>query len=362
MVLMSQCYSNDNTLQLVIGIFRHGDRTVDKMTVYPKDPYVNYTYYPYGYGELTNAGKRRLYNLGKKLRKKYEHFLDAVYTPDLLYATSTKPPRTKVSLLMLLAGLFPPLSTGFEWDDHINWTPIPFTSDEEINHIPPFFYCREFQDLHNAYLETEEVQQRLKHFEKWFPYLSYHTGIKMRSYFNIVQVYYHLKIQKEIGMKIPLWSFPVFPEPLKNVSTFYLNTFTATKELRQLYGGKFLLLLIDIMKQKMNGTLSPINRKLFLFSAHDINVLTTLSALNTDIYEVPPYGACLLLELHKKKTEYFLRIFYEDYTSDDMKQLNINGCSQDCQFDQFLELVHDNLPVDNSLCNDSSTAKDPLED
>ncbi|KAJ8951024.1 hypothetical protein NQ318_006409 [Aromia moschata] len=36
-------------------IFRHGERTVDPSTLYPKDPYINEKYYPYGVGQLTNG-------------------------------------------------------------------------------------------------------------------------------------------------------------------------------------------------------------------------------------------------------------------------------------------------------------------
>lgn len=36
-------------------IFRHGDRTPDQDVIYKNDPYRNETYYPFGYGQLTNV-------------------------------------------------------------------------------------------------------------------------------------------------------------------------------------------------------------------------------------------------------------------------------------------------------------------
>lgn len=45
----------DDSLVMVHVLFRHGQRTPDVSTIYPKDPYRNETYYPYGLGALTNV-------------------------------------------------------------------------------------------------------------------------------------------------------------------------------------------------------------------------------------------------------------------------------------------------------------------
>lgn len=39
----------------IFQLFRHGDRTPDKVGMYPTDPHLNDTYYPYGLGALTNV-------------------------------------------------------------------------------------------------------------------------------------------------------------------------------------------------------------------------------------------------------------------------------------------------------------------
>ncbi|KAF5302424.1 hypothetical protein FQR65_LT08513 [Abscondita terminalis] len=353
-----QCQSEGNTLQLV---FRHGDRTNDKMTLYPKDPYFNYSYYPYGHGQLTNVGLviyvLILNSIFRLEKKDY-----STYTPDILYATSTAVCRTKTSLLMLLAGLFPPASTSLEWGSHLNWSPIPFTYNEQITHVPPFMFCREYQQLYKSYLQSDKMQEKLKEYVKWFPYLTYHTGFKSTSYLNLVTVYYHLKIQDELGMKMPLWSFPLHPHILKNATIDIFHSFSATKELKRLYGGKFMKNLVNIMMQKVNGTLTPSNRKLFLYSGHDLNVLSTLYAFNTDcIYKIPSYGACVLLELHKnKKNDYFVKIFYDDYELDEIKQLHIKGCGKDCPFDKLISLISENFPTDESVCNEQTHSRDPF--
>lgn len=52
------------------------------------------------------------------------------------------------------------------------------------------------------------------------------------------------------------------------------------------------------MKKKKNGELKP-NRKLFLYSAHDITIVNLWRALSFREYFIPDYGSSLVLELHE---------------------------------------------------------------
>lgn len=71
------------------------------------------------------SGKQRAYQLGKLLRSKYDSFLGDIYTPELVEATSTDYDRTKMSALLVLAGLFPPAPSQ-TWNDNLSWLPIPY--------------------------------------------------------------------------------------------------------------------------------------------------------------------------------------------------------------------------------------------
>lgn len=68
-------------------------------------------------------GKSRAFNLGVMLRRRYADFLGDIYTPEALTASSTDYDRTKMSLLLVLAGLWPPASTQ-QWNQFISWQPI----------------------------------------------------------------------------------------------------------------------------------------------------------------------------------------------------------------------------------------------
>lgn len=58
------------------------------------------------------------------LRQKYIDFLGDVYLYEDVAARSSDLPRTKMSLQLVLAGLYPPAEIQ-RWSTDINWQPIP---------------------------------------------------------------------------------------------------------------------------------------------------------------------------------------------------------------------------------------------
>lgn len=57
--------------------------------------------------------------------------------------------------------------------------------------------------------------------------------------------------------------------------------------------------LVEHFKDYSQGKLSPPNRKLFMYSAHDVTVATFLSALKIFNDIQPPYASMVLVELHE---------------------------------------------------------------
>ncbi|RWS23427.1 lysosomal acid phosphatase-like protein 3 [Leptotrombidium deliense] len=102
-----------------LHIHRHADRT--PLQLYPNDPFKNITFWPQGFGQLSNNGKARMFNLGVHLRNEYKSFL--ANNPIEVYARSSQADRCINSVQLLLAGLYPP-KNEFIWNAHFNWQPI----------------------------------------------------------------------------------------------------------------------------------------------------------------------------------------------------------------------------------------------
>lgn len=68
-----------------------------------------------------------MYDLGRFLRKRYNEFLGPDYQKEVLSAISSDFYRTKMSLQLVLAGLYPPMTRHQRWRSDLNWQPIPTT-------------------------------------------------------------------------------------------------------------------------------------------------------------------------------------------------------------------------------------------
>ena len=77
------------------------------------------------------------------LRKQYDDFLGSTYMPKDVQAVSTDYDRTKMSLQLVLAGLYPPNSQQ-SWSADIKWQPIPLNyrpiSEDYLFH--PTLHCK----------------------------------------------------------------------------------------------------------------------------------------------------------------------------------------------------------------------------
>lgn len=69
-------------------------------------------------------GKLRSFELGTFLRKRYNKFLGNTYIPEDITARSTYMDRAQMTLLLVLAALYPPDELQ-KWHPNLNWQPIP---------------------------------------------------------------------------------------------------------------------------------------------------------------------------------------------------------------------------------------------
>lgn len=77
------------------------------------------------------------------------------------------------------------------------------------------------------------------------------------------------------------------------------------------FAGALLNRMVDDMNKVINGTLK--DRKINLFSAHDINVVSMLHVLNIferfqRIHRFPAYTSSVIMELHEKNEMYFVKV------------------------------------------------------
>ncbi|XP_050298961.1 venom acid phosphatase Acph-1-like [Anthonomus grandis grandis] len=332
---------NNDTLLLVHTLFRHGNRTPDS-NGYDNNP-INESYYAEGYSQLTNEGKRTEYKLGTTLRQRYSSFLGNTWKANYLAARSTNVTRTKMSLQLVLAALYPPRGNQI-WNRHLNWQPIPYDLVKNDAELSGSRVCSNYSTEVKKVLYSDEIQEALSVYDDIFKYLSNQTGQNISTPNDIFDLYFNLITQEEYGYPLEEWWEPVWPEALARIviENYYIKA--NTTYLKQITAGLLLKKMITDSKAKIDGTISPTEIKMYLYSAHEMNIASFLIALGVFDDSIPNYGSHILLELHLIDGVYGFKVFYENWTASSPRLLTIPGCNAFCPYDDFVSLLEEIIP------------------
>jgi len=326
-------------------LFRHGERTTYKF--YPTDPYKNETFYPVGPGGLTNRGKLTEFTLGSILREQYGNLLGEDYTDDKLEVRSTDTPRTEMSAMLVLAGLWPP-SQSQRWHPTLMWQPIPvFTKPFENEDLLDSTYC----DFRKVVLENlpknPEIRSKfIDPHKSIFEYISKHSGLVIKDLLDLLNFYFIVKSEDDVGLELPEWTKKIYPEPLYSTASLVYEYLNIDPDVKKIHAGYFLQKMVNDSVAKINNELEPAGRKMFLYSAHETTLGYVLHALKVSKPHIPPYGSAIILELHQRKQEYLFKLRYlEDPLEPHIQDFTTPGCDTLCPVNKFIELQSEILPI-----------------
>ncbi|VVC27957.1 Histidine phosphatase superfamily,Histidine phosphatase superfamily, clade-2 [Cinara cedri] len=310
--ILGQESRKKNSLQLIIAVFRQGDRSPLKWETYPNDMYppMGEGLWPDGLGQLTNAGKLKSYEFGKLFRKRYTKFLPVAYNSNLFHIKSTEFDRTEMTASVFLAGLFPPPENQI-WNKDLLWTPVPIYSispnEDNILRVtkPCPVYNVEFEKAKNA---TEK--QMLFKYKTFFSYLSNHTGMEIQHLSDVENIFNSLTIQQRNHLTLPSWiKVKNYMDFMEEIVLEWLITYSKTDLMKKLRSGKLIGEIVRLMRDKMDGRLNP-DRKMFAYFSHEQTLIDLLHTLGMKNLFKPGYGAAAFIELHKIKGEHYVKIIY----------------------------------------------------
>lgn len=334
----------DESVKYAAIIFRHGDRT--PVNMYPTDPWRNESLWPVRFGELTNIGKKQHYALGKWFRQRYSHLLSDVFDPTEIYVRSTDVDRTLMSAQANLAGIYPPNNKS-TWNTEIHWQPIPVHTvpekeDEILAMKKP---CPAFDKELERQTHSKPYKERLSKYQHLMDYLSAYTGMKVKDYYDIDDIYSTLYIESLYNFTLPNWTQSVYPDQMKEPSCYSFTTQTGTPLLARLKVGPLLKHIMNHIKEATSDD-SQSHRKVVIYSGHDLTVGSVLNALGLYDGNCPSYTATILIELLTNNNTdggHNLRISYRNSVDIiEPKVLKIPFCGEVCPVERFRKL-YDNL-------------------
>lgn len=327
-------------LVTVVLVFRHGDRT--PVDPYPKDPYKNSSFWPVGFGQLTNLGKQQHYALGQYLRSRYADFLPATYNEEDIYVRSTDVDRTLMSVDANLAGLYPPTENQ-TWNPALKWQPIPVhTQPENEDAILAMKKpCPRYSALAKKVLLEPPFSDINAANAVLYDYLSYNTGLKIDSLETMEFLYNTLFIEKIYNFTLPPWTRDVYPYKMRGTCEMSFAVACYTQEMARLKTG----LWFGEMLEHMINTTRQIARSdhhqlLRIYSGHDTTIANILNALHLfSPPHAPPYAATILFELRRlPSNNYYVTVLYKN-TSGDATVQTLPHCGAQCALDEFIHLL-----------------------
>ncbi|XP_022919671.1 venom acid phosphatase Acph-1-like [Onthophagus taurus] len=333
--------TDQKSLVLLHTIFRHGDRTPDQSSSYPSDPYKDHDYSPYGHGQLTNPGKLRAYKLGEFLRNRYGSFLGNFYVPEHIDAWASDFDRTKMTLQLVLAALYPPEDHQV-WHQDVKWQPIPYISPpRDRDNIFLAFMCNK-KALEEYDRHVKEVRQDIfKPYEDIIKFVEEKSNLKITNPRVMFAIACTLGTQEAMGLELPAWTKSIWPNDIEEVAMKEFDVLVSNPTLKSLVIGNLFKKIIEDTQMKITG---KSNRKIHIYSGHDFTVGLFLRVLDVFKSHHPDFCAVVVLEVHKVNDEYGLKLVYRSKESEPSTELIIPGVQHPIvPFQKFREIANDML-------------------
>ncbi|XP_071949934.1 prostatic acid phosphatase-like isoform X1 [Antedon mediterranea] len=346
---------SDDKLLLVNVLYRHGDRS--PTCAYPNDKYKE-DYWPQGFGQLTQIGMNRQYDLGKFLRTRYDDFLNETYKRSQFVVRSTDVDRTLMSAQCNLAGLYPPVGHQ-KWNPELPWQPIPVHDvpiSEDYVLRTDGVNCPLYNKLYEDVLNSPEVKKLNEDNKKFLENVSKNAGYnKTLKISEIWHLYDPVFVERMNNLTEPGWLTDGVFTNITHLADIGMANLFKGKDIGKLKGGNLVQLMTENMNNKTKDEDSKM--KFYMYSAHDTTLAAFLSALQIYNGFQPPYATCVGVELWKNsKMEPYVKIWYRNDSTTEPYDLSIPGCNITCSFNDFKALTKDILPGDiKKACQLSST-------
>lgn len=205
--------------------------------------------------------------------------------------------------------------------------------------------------MFEKYKSSNEYKLKLAKYMPVILYVSFNTGLKINDFSPLFKLYYNLKSQENYGLRLPDWTEKVFPSPLdKTVIEFY-KSLTISTEGKKFVAGFLLKSILEEMKEKISRK-APDNRKIYLYSGHEITIAFLLITLGVFDEKPPNFGSYVIMELHKLENDYGIKFHYQNYDGQNPKILRPPFCDEDiCKFNSVLRETEKYFPNDNECEN-----------
>lgn len=294
-----------------------------------------------GPGQLTDYGKRTLYNIGKRLRKDYvdSGFLGEVFNNQEIHLTSTDFQRTIESLQSLVKGLF----------RYTNETIRINVGKRGVKSLYTSKFCERYIEERKLHKQTVLIRHKegIKKIEEYvnskFPILK-----KVGSTYGLFDI-----ITSSLGNRNSFFR-DFSPNILKLAEIFSVDLFFGHLEKRENLAISRGEIIRDLHDRIHNVVSEGFGKtKMFILSGHDITIYPLLMAFNIHDKKWPIFGSNLIYETFKAPDgKFYIRVKYNGKIREiPLCSRNYKGDKSLCLADDFLNICKQYIPEDREqLC------------
>ncbi|KAJ8916513.1 hypothetical protein NQ315_000155 [Exocentrus adspersus] len=330
--------NGEDELVAVTVLYRHGDKT--PTTSFPNDPYFNISYWPMGFGQLTNQGKRRQYELGKWFRNRYSAFLPEEYNAKDIYVLSSDVDRTLMSAQANLAGLYPPKGPQV-WTDELLWQPIPVHTVPKVEDQLLYMErpCPKYNKLYNDTYRNEFFLKINEQYSEFYKQVSQLTGWEIDDVHFFAQLQSVLYVYSNFNASLlPSWASSLDMEKVNYLTGLNYARYTFTDALKRLGDGPFFHNLLAKFDKALDVKQQA--PKFLMLSAHESTLASVLNGMGVFDYKAPEFASCVIWELRKRAGgKHYINLFYKRNSSDAVEKLKLVGCDVDCGYEVFKSIL-----------------------
>ncbi|XP_039289395.1 prostatic acid phosphatase [Nilaparvata lugens] len=325
-------YEAPRSLEFAIIAFRHGSRS--PVSTFPTDT----SQWPDGRKVLTSRGKSQMLKRGQALRERYGNFFNNTFRQQDFLIRTTNRSRTRMSLEILLSGMFPP-----DLSQPGNWQPVNILTDNfDKTHIAadekicPKYSSEQFTDLQfDAYLQRE------KDFVK---FLYDRTGLVIHDPHDMLIIWDVLKCSAEEGLSLPDWATKNVTNKLNNEIENIMHSVVASSPRATTFiEGLLIHYFNNWLTQRSSGNASE---KFLIHSGHDYTLLSLLTVVGFKHVDIIPPATVLIFEVHKAHRSHEVKLVLYNSTSFENSEeiaepisVDMPRCSGKCTLEKFQSIL-----------------------
>ena len=279
------------------------------------------------------------YKLGTSFNKMYYNkLLPEHYSSVSIYVRSSDINRTLMSAQSVLLGLYP-MGTGpvINNKDALpnSFQPVPIhtVSIKNESLLIPSYNKEEFKKLVKKYvIPTKQWQEKNKQYQEQYAGWSKATSLAINDLSDLISLGDNLKIREIHGISLPRGITQSDANTIISLGDWASVRVFNSPEIADYGSQELLRTIVKYLHDAINkGT----SLKYVLFSAHEVTIMSLLTALRSPIDFVPPYASDLKILLLKGDEDN-----YRVGLSLNGENIQIPQCAKNgCTLDAFTKVV-----------------------